>query len=408
MSFAAGDPRPRQPQPFRFTIVPLIIAGVLLWISSIHYEYKAKTSQLQVSDRVQVPEINDEPTVALMSNATEYVLAPFLSSLWQGRRLERINVDELFVIVSFEDILKTLIFLMVAWLLSAAFRVVGLPSLVGEIVAGFVLGPPLLDFCPFPEAMVLIGNFGLIGLILDSGINLDVAQLKKTGTRAVMLALCGTALALSTGFGFGYLSSPNYLSAIAIGAVFAPSSLGVSSQVLLAGEVLNTPTGQLIVAASVVDDVMGLILLSVLEVFVMDSPSAFDFILPFISSFGYLIVLGYLGIVWIPHLLQNYVLPRIAESKRDAVAFVLLFFLLAAYLPMMDYSGASYLTGAFLAGLSFSQITSVQTAYARSSRDISVWLMRIFFAATIGFQVPVKLFGDADVLKWGFFFRKWL
>jgi Kef-type K+ transport system membrane component KefB len=99
-------------------------------------------------------------------------------------------------------------------------------------------------------------------------------------------------------------------------------------------------------------------------------------------------------------------LPLFPEEKRDTAGFAALFFLLTAYLPLLKYSGASYLTGAFLAGLSFSQINTVHAAYTRSSDEIMIWLMRIFFAATIGFQVPILMFGDAQVLGWGFLFRK--
>lgn len=340
------------------------------------------------------PEANFQPLLAhSLHNPTAELYR-------KGRQLlESVNSDELSVVVTFEDILKTIVFLLCAWLFALVFRVVGLPALVGEIVCGFVLGPPVLNFCPYPEAMVLIGNFGLIGLILDSGVNLDIAQLKETGSRAVILAVCGTVLAMSTGFGMGSQSKDNFQSALAIGAAFAPSSLGVASQVLAAGEVLNTPTGQLIVAASVVDDVLGLIMLSILEVFVLDTPEVIDFLLPFISSFGFLIVLGYLGITWIPRILQKQILPRFHEEKREAISFALMFFMLTAYLPLLNYSGASYLTGAFLTGLSFSQIHFVHVAYTRSTKEVMVWLMRIFFAATIGFQVPVRYFANPEVLK---------
>jgi Kef-type K+ transport system membrane component KefB len=285
------------------------------------------------------------------------------------RRTEEVLDDDesLSVDVSFEDILKTVIFLMASWIMAVLSQLIGLPSLVGEITTGFVLGPPLLDFVAFPEAMVLIGSFGLIGLLLDSGINLDIAQLKETGSRAVLLAVSGTILALGVGVGMGYLeNSEDFRSALAIGVAFAPSSFGVASQVLSKGEVLNTPMGQLIVAASVVDDILGLLLLSIMEVLVQDDPKVFDYILPFLSSFGYLFVLGFVGIKIIPIAVEDYILPCFSEERRDFVGFGLLFFLLAAYLPLLYYSGASYLTGAFLAGLSFSQIHSVHAQYVSS------------------------------------------
>jgi Kef-type K+ transport system membrane component KefB len=325
--------------------------------------------------------------------------------------------QQLSVDVSFEDILKTVIFLMASWMMGVLSQLIGLPCLVGEIVTGFILGPPLLDFVAYPEAMVLIGSFGLIGLLLDSGINLDIAQLRETGSRAVSMAFVGTILALGVGLGMGYAAYVSddsdssedggwFKSSFAVGAAFAPSSFGVASQVLSQGEILNTPMGQVIVAGSVFDDVLGLILLSVMEVLVMSDPTISDYIVPFISSFGYLIVLGYFGITYFPKLVEQHVLPKFSSSKTtsDFVGFSLLFILLSFYLPLMYYSGSSYLTGAFLAGLSFSQISSVHTQYLKSAPHLRIWLMRIFFAATIGFQVPIQYFTNGNVLNWGFLY----
>ncbi|KAG7363450.1 Na+/H+ antiporter [Nitzschia inconspicua] len=315
------------------------------------------------------------------------------------------EMEQLSVNVTFEEIIKTIVFLMCTWLSANFCKMIGLPSFVGEIIAGVVLGPPVLDFCPYPEAMVLVGSFGLIGLVLNSGIDLDIAQLRETGTRAVLIAASGTALALSTGIAVSYLVDIGSIqSAFSIGAAFAPSSWGVASQVLSKGGVLNTPAGQTIMASSVVDDILGLVLLSLLEVFVMENPGTVDYIKPFVASFGYLIVLGLLGITVIPKVLQQFVLPRVAEEKQDGVAIGMMFILMAIYLPVMNYSGASYLTGAFLAGISFSQLHHVHATFAKSSHEVMVWLMRIFFAATIGFQVPAIYFKEPLVLRKGCIF----
>jgi Kef-type K+ transport system membrane component KefB len=296
---------------------------------------------------------------------------------------------------------KMVIFVAATWLAGYISTLLGMPSLVGEITAGFLLGPPLADFVPYPAAVVLIGKFGLLGLIVESGIGIDVAQLKETGLRAVAMAFVGTALPLTAGLGLGRAAGLDFRSAMAIGACFAPSSFSVVANVLCKGEVLNTPVGQLIVASSVVDDVLGLILLSILEVFVNEDPKAIDFVIPFISSFGYLLVLGYLGLTWIPHTIEHKIMPLFAERHREFVAFGMMFLLLIIYLPLLDYSGASYLTGAFLAGLSFSQIHSVHASFMRNGRQILTWLLRMFFAATIGFQIPVTYFQDLYVLRWG-------
>jgi hypothetical protein len=229
----------KQPHTFRKTAIPLLLCIAFLCIPLI-FQHVAERNHLDLTfdHTSKLRRATWKKETGVVGTKTAY--RP--SDVWH-RRLEETESDKLSVIVSFEDILKTVIFLLTAWLFSVLFDLVGLPALVGEIVCGFVLGPPLLDFCPYPEAMVLIGNFGLIGLILVSGVNLDIAQLKETGTRAVMLAVSGTILAMSTGFGMGLLSSStDFRTAIAIGATFAPSSLGVASQVLSKGDMLNTPT----------------------------------------------------------------------------------------------------------------------------------------------------------------------
>jgi Kef-type K+ transport system membrane component KefB len=284
----------------------------------------------------------------------------------------------------------------------------GMPTLVGEIITGFLLGPPLANFVPFPEAMVLIGQIGLIGLLVEAGIEMDVAQLKETGLRAFSMATTGAMIPLAAGIGLGYAFGVDLRAAIAIGSCFSPTSLGVASNALAAGNVYNTPVGQLIVAACVVDDIIGLVLLSVIQVLVNDEAQTWEYAIPVISSFGYLLILGYSGVTWMPKVIEKHILTRFPEHDRDLVAFGLMIMLVLIYLPLLNYSRSSYLTGAFLAGLTFSQIHSVHVKFANDGAAIMNWLLRIFFSASIGFQIPIKMFGDPQIIAWGFIFCEYL
>lgn len=283
-----------------------------------------------------------------------------------------------------------------------------MPTLVGEIVTGFLLGPPLADYVPFPEAMVLIGEIGLIGLLLEAGIEMDIGQLKETGLRAFAMAGTGAVIPLGVGIGLAVASGSSVRAAIAVGAAFAPTSLGVASNALNAGCVANTPVGQLIVAACVVDDIVGLILLSMLEVLVDEDAAPWEYAIPIISSFGYLAVLGLSGLTWLPRVIEKHILSRFPEERREIAAFAMMMMLLLAYLPLLNYSRSSYLTGAFLAGLTFSQIHSIHGTFVRETSSLMTWLLRIFFAASIGFQVPITMFGDPYILQWGFAFCKFV
>ena len=162
---------------------------------------------------------------------------------------------------------------------------------------------------------------------------------------------------------------------------------------------LDTPVGQLIVASCVVDDVLALILLSMFKVLVKDSPPIYEYFIPIISSVGFLIVLGGSAVTWMPRMIEDKILNKCSESYRELVMFSIMVVMLLAYLPLLNYTQASYLTGAFLAGVTFSQINHAHHAFMEKTHQLMTWLLRVFFAASIGFQVPVKVrFTDLTVL----------
>mmetsp|Transcript_36108 Transcript_36108/g.55062 ORF Transcript_36108/g.55062 Transcript_36108/m.55062 type:complete len:498 (+) Transcript_36108:263-1756(+) len=207
---------------------------------------------------------------------------------------------ELSIEVTYEDTYDVLVFLGVVYILGeVAFRL-GIPSLVGQIIAGFLLGPPLANYVPFPEAMVLVGDLGLILLLVEAGIELDVGLVKEAGVRPVLIALTGSVVPFSIGLGLAMAQGKSVKSAITSGACFSPTSLGVAANALSGGKALNTPVGQLIVASAVIDDMIGLIILSMLDVLVAEDPDLYEYFIPIISAVGFLIVLGLSAITWIP------------------------------------------------------------------------------------------------------------
>ncbi len=241
-------------------------------------------------------------------------------------------------------------------------------------------------------------------LLLEAGVELDVAQLRETGARALGIGVTGTILPLVVGMGLAMASSADIgiKSALAVGASFSPTSLGVAASALKQGKMLDTPVGQLIVSSCVVDDILALILLSMFQVLVEENPPIISYFIPFISSIGFLIVLGGSAITWLPTFIQDKILKKVPEQYRDLTMFSIMTAMLLAYLPLLNYTKSSYLTGAFLAGATFSQIESAHHTFIEKTHQLMTWLLRVFFAASIGFQVPVKLFSDPYVIGWGF------
>jgi Kef-type K+ transport system membrane component KefB len=174
-----------------------------------------------------------------------------------------------------------------------------MPDLVGHIIVGVLLGPPLANYVPFPAAFVMFGYIGIMLLMVDAGINMDIAQLRLTGWRSVVMAHVGAFLSLAIGMVVAYLSkSVTIQGAVCLGAVFAPTSFGVSSNALISEKMINTPTGQIIVATAVIDDLIALVILSVVQQWVTggSETSIIQFFIPIISSVLFLVIGGYIAI----------------------------------------------------------------------------------------------------------------
>jgi len=124
-----------------------------------------------------------------------------------------------------------------------------------------------LDFVPNEEAFVMLGEIGLILLVLEAGIDIDVTTLRLIGSRGLCIALVGTFLPVLLAHGIAWILGFRGAAALAAGCTFAPTSLGIAMNVLRRSGIVNTPVGQLIVAAAIIDDMVACKLLPSIEYF---------------------------------------------------------------------------------------------------------------------------------------------
>jgi Kef-type K+ transport system membrane component KefB len=220
-----------------------------------------------------------------------------------------------------------------------------------------------------------------------------------------MIAVVGSVLpiGIATSLALALNGTDDVKAAIAAGASFAPTSLGIALNILRAGGILNTPVGQLIISAAVIDDMIALIILSQLES-LSGTIDAASILIPIVSAFCFLIIGGYVSLFIIPPLLKAYVLPRFDDAEHGRVEMIVMFGFLLGMMPATYYAKASYLMGAFVTGLAFCTSHELHVTFVRQFKRILPWLMRIFFAASIGFQVPIKDFADGVVIYQGLLF----
>jgi len=303
---------------------------------------------------------------------------------------------------AFDHIYHTMAFVAILWFAGKAAVKLGMPALVGEIVFGIILGPHLINL-PGDEGsdfLIVIGEIGLVMLVVEAGIDVDIGMLKLIGPRGLAIALLGSIFPMSMGFCISYLTmGTDVMTSIAIGACFAPTSMGIALNVLKKAKLLNTPTGQLIIAAAILDDVLALIILS--ELSAMGDPTVVGILMPLIVSPVLIIVIGYLALRWIPHWIKL-IMTKVNDEYRENVILGILFATTFAFIPMCHYLGSSHLLGAFLAGLCFCTDHTIHHVWHHQIKRVLQWMLRIFFSATIGFAIPIKEFTSAAVLIRGF------
>ena len=290
---------------------------------------------------------------------------------------------------TFEQFYFTLLLFAMVWTFGRLSTFIFIPSIVGEIIAGMILGPHGLDILGEEKStcLMLFGEIGLYLLVLEAGVEVDVSMLRLIGPRGLLVAVFGSLMPLGIGLSLALLMGYELKPAVVAGVALAPTSMGLALTVLKDAKILNTPTAQLIVAAAVVDDVLSLILLN--EIKALEDPSnIMGFIQPVLVSVVLGVCIGAFALLLAPRLIEGWLLPRVPSRYHEFILLTLLVSATLLLIPTFNYLEASSLLGSFLAGMMFCQIDEVQEVWERQVKRLAQWLLRLFFACSIGFEIP--------------------
>jgi len=321
----------------------------------------------------------------------------------------------------FGKILKVVAFLALIWFFGRACKLISLSPLIGWIAAGMVFGPEspvglIDDNEKVREQWKLLGTLGVTLLIAESGTHIHFEKIKKVGVSAVFVALIGTFLPLLFGFGlvllFGMNCAADYTAAFAVGCAMAPTSVGVALKLLTEANELNSLSGQLIVTAAFLDDVFSIILLVILQSLdpeERESTAPWDFLLSLGSKFLFCFLFLALGVVLAMYLFGGVVgklLHRIPSydalnyQPRDEVHLAIMLVVLVSYSIIGDRIG-SHLLGAFIAGMSFSQVSRSMYVWRRQMKRLCQWLIKLFFSCSVAFTIPMAELFSLEALAKG-------
>jgi Kef-type K+ transport system membrane component KefB len=142
---------------------------------------------------------------------------------------------------------------------------VGQPAVLGELLAGVLLGSSVLGLVPLSDAVLELAEIGVVLLLFEVGLETDLEELMRVGAPALAVALAGMLLPFAGGYAVTVALGHSALTATFVGAALTATSIGITARVLSELKVLATREGQIILGAAVVDDVLGLVVLAIVS-----------------------------------------------------------------------------------------------------------------------------------------------
>lgn len=269
-----------------------------------------------------------------------------------------------------------------------------MPQVVGSLVAGLLLGPSVLGIVSATDFMAQLSELGVIVLMFGAGLQTDIKELKRSGKSAFFIALCGVIIPLIGGFAVAYVFNrghENFLQNVFVGTVLTATSVSITVETLKEMGKLSTNSGNAILGAALIDDILGLVLLTIITGASDETVSIMTVIVKIILFFGISLMTG----GFLHKLIEKWMQSAAWDRKRFAVislAFCFFYAFVAEH-----FFGVADITGAFIAGLIISNTTRV--TYVSSRCDIlSYMLLSPIFFAGIGLKVSLGSLSMSTVI----------
>lgn len=278
-----------------------------------------------------------------------------------------------------------------AKLCGALARKFGQPAVLGELLAGVLVGQSVLGLIdPSQEVLNLLGELGVVILLFSIGLETDLKQLIKAGPAATAVAIVGVLLPFALGYlvckGLG-LST---IAAVVVGAAMTATSVGITARVLSELGRLKDPEGQVILGAAIIDDVIGLVILTVVAGLAKGAEvSVLGVATTAAAAFGFLAGALLIGRFVVPQLIK-----LTEKSDLPGTPTILALMLAFGLAWLADQAGSAVIIGAFAAGLLIVGTPHLDEIEMGVTR-LGHFFVPLFFV-TVGASVDVSVLNPLD------------
>lgn len=290
---------------------------------------------------------------------------------------------------SYDFLLFVAIILLSTKIFSLLSQKVNMPQVVGALLVGVLLGPSCLNILHETDFLTKSAEIGVIFLMFLVGLDTDFDDLKATGKSSVIIAFVGVLIPLGSGFLTYYLffhgQRPDtmiFLESAFVGIVLTATSVSITVETLREMGKLKGKMGTSILGAAIIDDILGIIALTVITSFTVPGVEIMVVLLKILLFFVFIAVCGF----FVFRLFRK--LEIVYGTKRRVAIYAVAFCLLLSYISEV-YFGVADITGAYFAGLILCNVTETKSYIASKINITSYMFFTPIFFASIGIKTVI-------------------
>jgi len=253
-------------------------------------------------------------------------------------------------------------------------------AVVGIIIMGIIIGPSLLNWVVYTNVVATLAHLGAVVLLFTIGLEFNIKDIWKV--RYVIIALVGVIVPALSGYFLAGLFNYDYKASVFIGTALTATSIAITANVLREMGKLQTETARVIIAAAVIDDVLGLLALSTSQGLVSGDLTWTSVSIALAKAVAFIVIGIILGRLVFSRLLIRLDATKIASRYPESI---FIFTIMVAFLYAMaaEYVNLSAIVGSFLAGTSFASVrlTRGAAAFREGAEHLQVIFASIFFVS---------------------------
>jgi Kef-type K+ transport system membrane component KefB len=265
------------------------------------------------------------------------------------------------------------------------------PAIVGEILAGILIGPSVLGWMAPNQLLTALADLGVMFLLFRVGLEVKSSELLRVGGTATIVAVLGVAVPFLLGWAILLLWNMPQIEAIFVGAAMVATSVGITAQVLASKGLLQERATKIILAAAVIDDVLGLLVLALVSSLARGRVVWLEMATTALVAVGFTVLVAKWGTKTMDRIVPGVKRRLRVGEGQFAFAMILLF----ALSLLAVYAGVAVIIGAFLAGMALAD--SVDRRVHDLAHGVTELLVP-FFLAGIGLHFDLAAFTSRSTL----------